>query len=169
MSTETDPDQIITPEAREWIGKVYPPSYFDVSATDIAKYAHTMGETSPVHFDEKAAQAAGFRTIVAPLGYYVAVRIGATMVRPRSEIIDDGTPDDDFPPVRATQVMAGETDAKFVGRIHAGDRITVEKSLVGLSEKSGSSGRLGLMKLRFRLSNQLGEEIVVEDYTRILR
>jgi acyl dehydratase len=156
MSAGTDAEQIITPEAREWIGKVYPPSYFDVSATDIAKYAYTMGETSPVHFDEKAAQDAGFRTIVAPLGYYVAVRIGATMVRPRSEMIDDGTPDDDFPPVRATQVMAGETDAKFVGRIHAGDRITVQKSL-------------GLMKLRFRLSNQLGEEIVVEDYTRILR
>jgi acyl dehydratase len=167
MSTPTD--QIITPEAREWIGKVYPPTHVDVSATDIAKYAHTMGETAPEYFDEAAARAAGFRAIVAPLGFYVAVRITSTMVRPRSEIIEDGTPDDDFPPVNASQVMAGETDATFTGRIHAGDRITVEKSLVDLTEKTGSSGRLGLMRLRFRLSNQLGEQLVVEDYTRILR
>jgi acyl dehydratase len=165
MSTE----EIITPEARAWIGKVYPPAYVDVSATDIAKYAVTMGETAPEHFDESAARAAGFRAIVAPLGFYVAVRLSSTMIRPRSDILEDGTPDDDFPPVRATQVMAGETDVTFTGRIHAGDRITVEKSLVDLTEKVGSKGRLGLMKLRFRLSNQLGEELVVEDYTRILR
>ncbi|HZZ45876.1 MAG TPA: MaoC family dehydratase N-terminal domain-containing protein [Pseudonocardia sp.] len=165
----TGGEQIITPEALSWIGKVYPPAYADVSATDIAKYAVTMGETAREYFDEDAAKAAGFRAIVAPLGYYVAVRLGSTMVLPRSAILEDGTPDDDFPPVRATQVMAGETDVTFTGRIHAGDRIRVEKSLVDLTEKVGSSGRLGLMKFRYRLFNQLEEELLVEDYTRILR
>lgn len=167
MSAATE--QIITPEAREWIGKVYPPAYIDVTATDIAKYAVAMGETAPEHFDEEAAKAAGYRAIVAPIGFYVAVRIASVMIRPRSELIEDGTPDDDFPPVNATQVMAGETDATFVGRIHAGDRIKIEKTLVDLSEKAGSKGPMGLMKLRFRQSNQFGEELVVEDYTRILR
>lgn len=160
---------LITEGARAWIGRTDPPVTVEVSATEIAKYCHAVGETSPEHFDEAAARAAGHRAVVAPLGFYVAVRIGAALIRPRTELAEDGTPDADLPPMAVTQVMAGETHARFTGRIHAGDRITVEKTVTGLTEKVGSSGPFVLMGLRHRLTNQRGEEVVVEDYSRILR
>lgn len=160
---------LVTDEARAWIGRSDPPVTVEVSATDIAKYCHAVGETASEHFDEAAARAAGYRAIVAPPGFYVAVRIGAALIRPRTALAEDGTPDADLPPIAVTQVMAGETRARFPGRIHAGDRITLEKTITGLTEKSGSSGPFVLMGLRHRLTNQLGEEVVVEDYSRILR
>lgn len=160
---------LLTAQAHAWIGRSDPPVSVEVSATDIAKYCHAVGETAPEHFDEAAARAAGFRTVVAPYGFYVAVRIGAALIRPRTELAEDGTPDVDLPPIAVSQVMAGETHARFPGRIHAGDRITVEKTITSLTEKSGSSGPFVLMGLRHRLTNQLGEEVVVEAYSRILR
>lgn len=160
---------LITDEARAWIGRSDPPVTVEVSATDIAKYCHAVGETAPEHVDEAAAREAGYRTIVAPPGYYVAVRIGAALIRPRTELAEDGTPETDLPPIAVSQVMAGETRVRFPGRIHAGDRITLEKTVTGLTGKTGSSGPFVLMALRHRLTNQLGEEVVVEDYSRILR
>lgn len=160
---------LVTERARAWIGRTEPPATVDVSATDIAKYCHAVGETAPEHFDDAAARAAGFRAIVAPPGFYVAVRIGASLVRPRSDLADDGTLDADLPPMNVSQVMAGETRVRFPGRIHAGDRITLEKTITGLTEKKGSSGPFVLMELRHRMTDQFGEEVVVEDYSRILR
>lgn len=161
--------RMITPEAREWIGRVYPPKFYDVSTTDIAKFSHAVGETSPVHFDPGRAQEAGFRDVVAPLSYYIAVRTAAYMNRPSDELLADGVSGEDFPPIRATQSMAGETRVRFINRIYAGDRIRIDKTLIDLYEKRGSSGPLAFMKFTFRLSNQTGAEAVIEDYTRVLR
>lgn len=160
---------LVTDEARTWIGRTAPPVSVDVSATDIAKYCHAVGETAPEHFDEAAALAAGHRAIVAPPGFYVAVRISAALVRPRAELAEDGTADADLPPMAVSQVMAGQTRVRFPGRIYAGDRLTLERTITGLTDKVGSSGPFVLMTLRHRLTNQLGEQVVVEDYTRILR
>lgn len=140
-----------------------------MSALDIAKYCHAVGETAPEHFDEAAARLVGHRTVVAPPGFYVAVRIGASLIRPRTELAADGTLVDDLPPIAVSQVMAGETRVRFPGRIHAGDLITMEKTITGLTEKSGASGPFVLLELRHRLTDQHGDEVVVEDYSRILR
>ena len=76
---------LVTDEARAWIGRSDPPVTVEVSATDIAKYCHAVGETAPEHFDEAAAHAAGYRAIVAPPGFYVAVRISAALFKPRED------------------------------------------------------------------------------------
>ena len=66
-------------------------------------------------------------------------------------------------------MLLSRARVRFPGRIHAGDRITLTKTITGLTEKTGSTGPFVLMTLCHRLTNQLGEEVVVEDYSRILR
>jgi acyl dehydratase len=50
---------VITEEARRWAEREYPSFDFEVTATDIAKFAHATGETNPIHLDKDAAMAAG--------------------------------------------------------------------------------------------------------------
>ena len=50
----------------EAIGKEWPATTYEVGREKISEYANALGLDNPVHFDREAAQAAGFRDVVAP-------------------------------------------------------------------------------------------------------
>lgn len=160
---------IITPEALEWVGRVYEPAWYDVSATDIAKYCYAIRQHDRRYFDSEVAKQHGLRAIAAPLSFHSVVRIGAYMVRERSTLLEDGAPNDDFPPVRATQAMAGETRIKSFGMIYAGDHLRIDKTLTKMVEKKGSAGPMAIVSFDYKITNQLDELVSTEDYSRILR
>ena len=54
------------PVKTEAIGKEYPPVTYEVGAEKIREYADAVGQGEAVHRDREAAQAAGFRDVVAP-------------------------------------------------------------------------------------------------------
>ena len=76
------------------IGKKYEPTTYAVGREKIKEYARAVGETNPLHLDEKAAREAGYADVVAPPMFAVVYSsLGcAIAVRPRggNELRDDG-------------------------------------------------------------------------------
>ena len=54
------------PVSQDAVGKRWPAVDFEVEAGRITQYADAIGAADPVHHDAEAAQAAGFRDLVAP-------------------------------------------------------------------------------------------------------
>ena len=81
--------------AHQAIGKKFPAFEYEVGREKIREYANAVGETNPIHHDREAAQAAGFRDVVAPPMFAVVYsrrRGRARDLRPggRPELRDDG-------------------------------------------------------------------------------
>ena len=160
---------VITEEARRWADREYPRFEMRVTATDIAKFAHATGETNPIHFDREAATAAGYPDVVAPTLFPYVVRMHASALVPPEELEADGSPSADVPPLTTRRAMAGETSVVFGKPILAGDLITVEKRLADMYEKEGRSGPLVFVEMEFTFTNQRGELVARESFTRIYR
>jgi 3-methylfumaryl-CoA hydratase len=160
---------VMTDEARRWADREYPGFEMTVSATDIAKFAHATGETDPIHFDRDAAIAAGFTDVVAPTLFPYVVRMHASALVPPDQLETDGSPRADVPPLPTRRAMAGETSVEFGERVVAGDVITVQKRLAQMYEKEGRSGPLVFVEMEFTFTNQRGELVARENFTRIYR
>jgi acyl dehydratase len=64
----------------EFAGRVYPPSApYGVSAAKIKEFAEAVGATDPAHTDRAAAQARGYRDVIAPPTFAVLVAQRAEM------------------------------------------------------------------------------------------
>jgi hydroxyacyl-ACP dehydratase HTD2-like protein with hotdog domain len=160
---------VITEEARRWADREYPTFDFQVTPTDIAKFAHGTGETNPIHFDRQAAVAAGYDDVVAPTLFPYVVRMHASALVPLDQLEPDGSPTADVPPLPTRRAMAGETSVEFGERVVAGDVITVQKRLAQMYEKEGRSGPLVFVEMEFIFTNQRGELVARENFTRIYR
>jgi len=160
---------VITEEARLWADREYPSFDFEVTATDIAKFAHATGETNPIHFDKEAAVAAGYSTIVAPTLFTYVVRMHASAMVPVDQLETDGSPSADVPPLPTRRAMAGETSVVVGVPVMAGDTVTVGKRLAEMYEKEGRSGPLVFVEMEFTFTNQRGELVARENFTRIYR
>jgi acyl dehydratase len=160
---------VINDEARQWAERRYPTFTMTVSATDIAKFAHATGETNPIHFDPEAARAAGHPDVVAPTLFTYVVRMHASALVSPGQLEPDGSPTADVPPLPTKRAMAGETRVVFGAPVVAGDVITVEKRLADMYEKEGRSGPLVFVEMEFTFTNQRGEMVSRENFTRIYR
>jgi acyl dehydratase len=161
--------EVITEEARGWAERDYPRFQMTVTATDIAKFAHATGETNPIHFDKDAATAAGYPDVVAPSLFPYVIRMHASALVSPDQLEDDGSPSADVPPLPTRRAMAGETSVVFGERVVAGDVISVEKRLAQMYEKEGRSGPLVFVEMEFIFTNQRGELVARENFTRIYR
>lgn len=160
---------IITEEARSWAGKEFPPFEFIVTGLDIARFAHAVEATEPIHFDRAAARAAGFADVVAPALFPYVIRMQAYNLVDRAHLEPDGSPSADVPPLPTRRAMAGETSILLGEPIVAGDVITVEKHVLDLYEKEGKSGPLVFVQMEFTFHNQHGRLVAREQFTRIYR
>ncbi len=158
---------VITDEARAWADREYPDFQYPVTRVDIARFAQATGETDPRHFDTDAAIAAGHADVIAPTMFPYAIRMhGATL---SGDVEPDGSPGGDVPPLPTRRAMAGETAISFGAPIVAGDVITVRKRLVEMYEKEGRSGPLVFVTMEFIFTNQRGQHVATEQFTRIYR
>jgi acyl dehydratase len=160
---------VITDEARSWANSEFPRFVFEVGRRDIVKYAHATGETNPIHLDVTAAQEAGHRDVVAPPLFPYVIRMHASHLVPRARLEPDGSATADVPPLATTRAMAGETTIELGAPIVAGDVISVDKRIVDMFEKEGRSGTLVFVKMEFVFTNQAGELVAREEFTRIYR
>ena len=160
---------VITEEARRWADREYPRFEMKVTATDIAKFAHATGESNPMHFDRQSAVAAGYPDVVAPTLFTYVVRMHASALVSPDEMEPDGSPSSDVPPLTTRRAMAGETSVVFGDPVVAGDVITVEKRLANMYEKEGRSGPLVFVEMEFTFTNQRGDLVSRENFTRIYR
>jgi 3-methylfumaryl-CoA hydratase len=160
---------LITEEARAWATEPFPDYTVTVSRTDIARYARAIGETDSVHYDPEAAVAAGHPDVLAPPYFPYTIRMQASNLLPKDELAPDGSATADVPPLPTTRAMAGETAIEFGVPIHAGDTITLNKRIIDLYEKEGRSGTLVFVVTEFTFTNQDGDLVMREAFTRIYR
>jgi acyl dehydratase len=152
-----------------WVGRTVTAPPYPVARADIAKFALAVGARDPIHFDVESARAQGHPDVVAPLGFYVAVRLQSQNLVPLDELNADGVSPGLTPPSRASKIMAGDTRARFHRRIRAGDVITLSTTISGIQEKQGRSGPLILVSYSLEYTAQGGEAVVSETYARVLR
>ena len=160
---------LITEEALEWSRQPFEQRQFGVARHDIAKYAQSIGANDPVYSDVDVARAAGHPDILAPPYFPIVARMHTVHLFGRESLEPDGSPTEDVPPIHSKRAMAGETELELGAPVHAGDTLTIDKKIVEMYEKEGSSGPLVFVKMEFDFHNQHGHRVLRERYTRIYR
>ena len=137
------------------VGKSYAPATYAVGREKIREYANAVGEMDPVHHDREAAQAAGFRDVVAPPMFAVVYSAGA--VGPA--IFD--------PEVGINFAMMVHGGQEFVWGepVCAGDAITTVNEFKDYSEKDGKK----FFVFESVSTNQDGQEVCRATWTNIVR
>jgi acyl dehydratase len=123
--------------------------YGPVTAEEMQAFARALGETDPVWLDAEAAAR-------GPHGGLVAVPTFCLKFRSRRFYPPD------MPRLSRTGFDAGK-DVEFGVPIRPGDRIGVTATLQELYEKTGRSGAMVFVVIRFTMTNQRRETVAVVD------
>jgi len=136
--------------SRSHIGVESEPRTIEIDRWHLRFFAQATGETDPVHSEEAAAKAAGFRSIVAPATFAHAL----TLVAParRGDLFDDLGID-------VLRSLHGEQSFTYHRPLCAGDKVTLITKTVDIYEKKG--GTLEFVVQETRILNE-NEELCVE-------
>ncbi len=143
------------PVNKDAIGKEYPPVSYEVGREKIREYAHAIGAANPVHHDREAAEAAGFRNVVAPPMFcvvYSAPAIGPGVLDPEVGI-------------NLAAMVHGEQEFVWGEPVCAGDEITTTARITDIYERGG----MGFYVFETVSTNQDGAEVVRGTWTDIVR
>ncbi len=127
------------------IGPIGEPEEVPVELLSVVRLALAVEDFDPIHYDAKAAQARGYRGIVAPWPVVSLLRYNCSQ-QEESHSFSFG---------RAT--VHGEDAYEFHEPIIVGDLITVSTAITAAQLKHGRSGLLGLVTSERRYTNQLGQ------------
>jgi acyl dehydratase len=130
----------------------------EITLKDSQRFAKAIDDLNPLYFDEAAAKAAGYRTLIAPptyLGYVTAQHGTLADLRIDGIYRSAGR----GPQLRVKRVMFGGEEWDFLAPAYVGDTITAETRLKGLEEKDGASGPFVLMTTETTYTNQVGEVV----------
>lgn len=143
------------PVNKDAIGKEYPPVAYEVGREKIREYAHAIGAANPVHHDREAAEAAGFRNVVAPPMFcvvYSAPAVGPGVLDPEVGI-------------NLAAMVHGEQEFVWGEPVCAGDEITTSAKITDIYERGG----MGFYVFETVSTNQDGAEVVRGTWTDIVR
>jgi acyl dehydratase len=151
-----DETSLIPDESRALIGELMQePVTATITARESQRYAMAVDDLNPVYFDEDAAKAAGYRTLVAPptfVGHVVAA------TKPQAELRPDGLyQGGPRLGLRVKRVMAGGDQWEFLMPPYVGDVITAETRLHSLDQRDGRSGAFVTTVTQTTFTNQDGE------------
>lgn len=145
---------VITEEMRAAIGVEGPPATLEVEKTNCRMFARSVGHTDPIFYDEAAAKARGYRSIVAPPGF-----LGTPIFRPGG---GGGAPGEmggrNFS-VPYKRILNGGTDYEYFPDddvVCAGDTITARSKIASFEEAEGSLGPMLITKRETTYTNQRG-------------
>lgn len=121
------------------VGQVKTKRLGSLDRVAIQRYALTIGATDPVHFDLKAAKAAGYRDVVAPPNM-LAGTFEWGVGTPESELSRDGTPDRGSSASRELRGMGAGEEMTFCAPVVAGDEIVLDEIVDAVVAKQTRSG-----------------------------
>ncbi|MEX2245887.1 MAG: MaoC family dehydratase N-terminal domain-containing protein [Dehalococcoidia bacterium] len=151
---------VISDEMRAAIGVEGPPIVLEVEKTNCRMFARSVGHTDPIFYDEAAAKARGYRSIVAPPGF-----MGTPIFNP---IAAPGVPGEmggrrfSIPYKR---VLNGGTEYEYFPDgpdgdvICAGDTLTARSKVAGFEEREGSLGPMLITTRETTYTNQHGKVV----------
>jgi len=137
------------------VGKEYPAVTYEVGHEKIREYANAVGEENPVHHDRTAAEAAGFRSTVAPPMFtvvYSSPAVGPAVTDPEVGI-------------NLMMMVHGSQEFIWGEPVCAGDSITTTCKVKEIFEKDGK----GFYVFESVSTNQDGAEVVRGVWTNIVR
>jgi len=137
------------------VGKEYPAVSYEVGREKIREYANAIGATNPVHHDRDAAQAAGYRDVVAPPMFcvvYSAPAVGPAVLDPEVGI-------------NLAMMVHGSQEFVWSEPVCSGDEITTTAKVSEVYEKDGR----GFYVFETVSTNQDGAEVVRGTWTDIVR
>jgi acyl dehydratase len=137
------------------IGKSYDPVVYAVGREKIKEYARAVGETNPLHLDERAAREAGYGDVVAPPMF--AVVFSAPAVAPSMFDPEVG--------MNFAMMVHGGQEFVWGPLVVAGDEITTTVNVKDISERDGR----GYYVFESISTNQRGEEVCRGTWTNIVR
>ena len=141
--------------ATDAVGKEWPAATYQASRAKIAEYAAVLGAANPVHFDNQAALAAGFREVVAPPMFcvvYSAPAMGPAILDPEVGI-------------NLAAMVHGGQEFEWGVPVCSGDEITTAPRCAEIYEKDG----MGFYVFETVSTNQDGETTVKGTWTNIVR
>lgn len=109
----------------------------------VRRMALCVGDLDPIHFDDAAAKARGYRGVVAPWPLLWLYFFNCSIY------------EHDFPFGKAT--VHGQDDYDFFEPMIVGDVLTINTAMVDAKLKHGKVGRLGQVVSERRFTNQRGE------------
>ena len=99
----------------------------DVEKGAIRRFAEALGETNPIYFEEAAARAAGYRSVVAPPTFPTTLRAGSDLRE--GLLLSPGK-----------HLLQAEQSFEYARPIVAGDRLTVRSKIADVSQRQTPSG-----------------------------
>jgi acyl dehydratase len=137
------------------LGKSYPPFEYEVGREKIREYAYAIGATNPVHFEREAAQAQGFRDVVAPPMFAVVYSAGS---------VGPGVLDPELG-INLMMMLHGSQEFVWDEPVCAGDTIT---TVTTFKDHRAEEGRTYFV-FESVSTNQDGQETVRGTWTNIVR
>ena len=112
------------------------PEIFDIEKGQVRRFARAVGEDNAIHFDEAAAQAAGFSSLVAPPTFYAAL----APLQPMVEAFD----------LDPQALMHAEEEYEYFRPICAGDSVSIVHRVVDAYVKETPGGKLTFIVIETR-------------------
>jgi hypothetical protein len=149
---------LITDEMRAEVGKEGPSTTSEVDKTAIRMFARSVGHVDPIFYDEAAAKAAGYRSLVAPPGY-----LGTPVFNPSapSRRGGGGMFGGAQPSRPLNRVLNGGTDIEYMDDICAGDVLTSTSQIANYEETKGSLGPMLITTNKTVYKNQSGKVVAI--------
>lgn len=148
---------LVSDEAKSWIGRSAPSRKVEISRSDIVKYAIATEQRLEKYRSGDEAP---------PMFLFGALRPLVDM----DELGPDGIAVDSFlPDLPLKRVMAGGTDTRYHRPVKPGDVLVATRTLSDIIEKQGSTGPLIFLKYELKVTTESGEPVMDEVLTRIVR
>jgi len=139
VATTSPAPSLIPAETAARVGELLaPPVTVTITAEGSQRYAQAVGDLNPVYFDEGAARAAGYRTLIVPPTY---VAYALVQGRSLADIGVDGLFVGERPiRLEVARIMFGGEEWDFLAPVHVGDAVTGEVRLAAIDQKDGTKG-----------------------------
>ena len=135
------------PLNRSYVGRTFPPTGpYLVGREKIREFASAIGATDPIHHDQAAAVAAGYRDVVAPPTFAVVATMGAG-----KQLRDDPELGMDY-----SRVVHGDQRFAYTRPVVAGDELTCALTVEEITERGGHE----FITTRAELTTPAGELVV---------
>jgi acyl dehydratase len=131
---------------RNAIGRESKPAINEVEKGAIRRFAEALGETNPIYFEEAAARAAGYRSVVAPPTFATTLRAGSDL---REGLML--TP--------GKHLLQAEQSFEYARPIVAGDRLTVRSRIADVSQRQTPSGLTDVVVIEDEGRDEAGDVV----------
>ena len=116
----------------------------EVEKGAIRRYAEALGETNAIYFEEAAARAAGYRSVVAPPTFPTTLRAGSDLRE--GLLLSPGK-----------HLLQAEQSFEYARPIVAGDKLTVRSKVVEIAQRATPSGPTDVVVIEDEGRDDAGE------------